>query len=492
MSFQRILHTTRKSSHFVYESLVIRLIETHLGTQGKSLVLDPTGSRYIDALAPEGIDDLPKPTMIEIKGEMPLRYLLRAAERLFDYKSYYNAQSALLVTKGLVDEEKQSRIIEHIKKVGDLEIVIWDVRKLEELFEQYKDEFDLEYTDSEIVQSLRKARYTGAIRRSQKREPETWRKKKVEYIKQLKEKFSKDEIVLFLGAGVSMDAGLPGWNELLSELRFIMVERNISGMKSESKEKIEIAKALSNLQESTPLISAQYIKTALGAEDFRESVREVMYRNINKSYPILEAIAKFCIPRRGKVGVRAVVTYNFDELLEEELERRDIDYRMICRDTDRASEEEIPIYHVHGFLPKKKKPIDEYTDVPLVLYEERYHTLFGAPYHWANHVQVNFLRENTCLFIGLSMTDPNLRRLLRIAARSDDKPRHYVSLKQAQLSDFKANKRSLRGKRIQSFLNAHNSIQETAFEELGGNIIWLEKHREITKILTKIRSRGAS
>ena len=60
------------------------------------------------------------------------------------------------------------------------------------------------------------------------------------------------------------------------------------------------------------------------------------------------------------------------------------------------------------------------------------------PYNWANITQLNYMINNTCVFIGLSMTDPNMRRLLEIAAqkRTDikDTCRHYAIMPRLTLA----------------------------------------------------------
>nr|WP_311445603.1 SIR2 family protein [Klebsiella pneumoniae] len=50
--------------------------------------------------------------------------------------------------------------------------------------------------------------------------------------------------------------------------------------------------------------------------------------------------------------------------------------------------------------------------------EEGYHHIYSDSYHWSNLVQLNSFRENSCLMVGLSMTDPNLRRLLDISSKT--------------------------------------------------------------------------
>ena len=107
------------------------------------------------------------------------------------------------------------------------------------------------------------------------------------------------------------------------------------------------------------------------------------------------------------------------------------------------------------------------------------------PYNWANITQLNYMINNTCVFIGLSMTDPNMRRLLEIAAqkRTDikDTCRHYAIMRRFTIdSSHKSNS-------IKSFENVNDALQESFYEELGVNIIWFDEFNEIPGILKNLK-----
>ena len=198
----------------------------------------------------------------------------------------------------------------------------------------------------------------------------------------------------------------------------------------------------------------------------------------------MEELGQLCIPNRGKLGIRAIVNYNFDDLVEKNLRRMRVKYRSIYSEGVVPMSEELGIYHVHGFIPQDKESYSKLTESLLVFSEEGYHKLMLEPYNWANMVQLNYMTNNTCVFIGLSMTDPNMRRLLEIAAQKrpdDELCRHYAIMRRFKIGD------SQEKDTVKSFEGVNESLQESFFAELGINIIWVDEYSEIPKILQRIK-----
>ncbi len=147
---------------------------------------------------------------------------------------------------------------------------------------------------------------------------------------------------------------------------------------------------------------ARYIRKGL-KNGFTNTLSNILYSNCTNESEILTEITQLCLPVRSGVGIQGVVNYNFDDLLELYFSKYRIKHRTVYREADIPSNDELGIFHVHGFLPRN---LDEYEDLfksLLVFSEEGYHKLMLAPYNWANLIQLNYLREYTCLFIGLSM-----------------------------------------------------------------------------------------
>jgi len=90
--------------------------------------------------------------------------------------------------------------------------------------------------------------------------------------------------------------------------------------------------------------------------------------------------------------------------------------------------------------------------------------------------------------LGLSITDPNLRRLLDIAARKTEVAKHFVVLKKSTFTKNIKSVENIREDMIQKFAVVDEKLKEKSFQELGLNIIWVEDYGEIPKILDSIRS----
>ena len=67
----------------------------------------------------------------------------------------------------------------------------------------------------------------------------------------------------------------------------------------------------------------------------------------------------------------------------------------------------------------------------LVFAETEFHDESLDPYRWSALVQLSHLSQSTCLFVGSSIQDPNLRRLLEVAKKRspEDVSPHFVILK---------------------------------------------------------------
>ena len=113
----------------------------------------------------------------------------------------------------------------------------------------------------------------------------------------------------------------------------------------------------------------------------------------------------------------------------------------------------------------------------VVFSEDAYHSQFIEPFSWSNLIQLNKLSQNTCLFIGLSLSDPNLRRLLDVANRKNpDKILNHYLIKKAPNN----------GTTSDTMDDLALLLEQQDANDLGLNIIWIKDFTEVSGILEKI------
>lgn len=467
-------------SYYLFEAFVLELIQKYLDDQSKPFFPHyRSKNKYeYDGFAPNGIDDLPGPTIIEVKlfkGRIPYESLERI---FFRYIKDDSAKSILLVIgKNLTPNEKQS-ILDHFPVYSINNIRIWDLSDLASLGS------NLQLTISSISE-LSEFILNETVSHGAKRSSDEWRDKNIEHISRLKTIYNNEGLVLFLGSGISNDMGIPNWANLVYDLFISTIDKLGNKMEFNEFEERFIISKLKEFNEGSPLLQARYIRVGLG-DSFIKAISDALYKDykkLNMNSNQLKAISRLCVTKR----IRSIVTYNFDNLLEEILCEIGLPNKSIYRDMDLPLQNELAINHVHGFLPQNAENYEGLTESLLVFSEEGYHSLIEEPYNWSNLIQLNLLRENTCLMIGLSINDPDMRRLLAISAKRIEEPKHYAILLKQEFKNLQNAKSELRDDVLQMFANANQNLQEKMLQELGINIIWVESYEEIPSILDSIR-----
>jgi hypothetical protein len=291
--------------------------------------------------------------------------------------------------------------------------------------------------------------------------------------KDLSQSLKDGRLTLIIGAGCSVDAGIPKWDDLLLRLLNSLVK----------KKNQEYSKLMNNINpiefknryNVSPLVLGKNLKFTFKAE-FQSELRNALYLKSLDTSKMIDAIISLSRPSRGGKSLESIITFNFDSLIEENLEKNEIKYKTIYSEGNRYSQNEIPIYHIHGYIPRTGKLTDENE---VVFSEDSYHSQFIDPYTWSNLILLNKLSHNTCLLVGLSLKDPNLRRLLDISFRKNPQKNlnHYVIMEMPNMGNIKDNIDELALR-----------IEEQDFNTLGLNVRWIDNYDEIPDILEKINN----
>jgi hypothetical protein len=335
----------------------------------------------------------------------------------------------------------------------------------------------------------------------------------------LQRAWREKDLVLFLGAGVSKPYGIPTWKDLVLEILFDQtdVARRLEPVDLSFRR--ALAAWLVDYYDYDPIILARVVKNEIrrrtsrrsGSRDdahalFLEKVREHLYPQhppAPREPTTLTAVADFIKRSNEESGITAVVSFNYDDLLERKLEGS-IEFRPVWSDR-RHRDKRLPILHPHGFLPQE----GDVEDCQLVFTEDDYHGLTTSVFHWALTAIVNFLRHNTVLFVGLSMLDPNLRRLLDASYVFGEVPAHWQLQKRHKIGraemmnvvrEIRDRARRYRNElgmeppeevpdlreAVLSTLQQADTYDRNLFESMGVKTVWLESYGDIPELLGRI------
>lgn len=339
----------------------------------------------------------------------------------------------------------------------------------------------------------------------------------------LRDAYLHKGLVLYVGAGASQSVGLPNWSELIRSLTVLMMRRRVedamSGLEPDSDAYWEALHAMQmEVEKGTGsnkpiLMMARAIKDELGS-GLPSLVARTLYATIwphvrrrfsapdknkrrsrfvdrNEQLPssgLLDALVALARAERDVSGVHAIVNYNYDDLLDQRLLEEKVRSMTVRSGHDKVSQGTLPCYHVHGVLSLDRLFTDTRLRDPLignfVFSEDEYHEEYSDPYRWSNMTQVSLLGRYTGLFVGLSMEDPNIRRLIDVTHRQYPDVVNYAIL--TRKSDGKAHGDS----KASVLRNLFEEVETDSFKKIGVRVLWVDKHDEVPALLHKICETG--
>ena len=213
------------------------------------------------------------------------------------------------------------------------------------------------------------------------------------------DRLASDEqpVTFVVGAGASIESGLPAWTVLVRNLVEDVAPRL----------PVRERRAWVEAIEAEGIIPAAAIARVLSRNDrrFRRSLWKRLYgeKGPGQYRPgaLAEQVAYFkqIAPQHTRI-----VTTNYDDLLEQALRTRGLTVE------SRTDDEPEPagaacVYHLHGLVDKGD------SDGEVVPSEEDYVAFQTAGRdRWQDNLMSDLLSSSLCVFVGLSFTDPNIIR----------------------------------------------------------------------------------
>ena len=204
-------------------------------------------------------------------------------------------------------------------------------------------------------------------------------------------------LALFLGAGISVPFGLPGWPELLKKM--FAAEKSTPDKSARVEKQAEAFRA------------KYYPTDHLG---YAKAIHDSLYAGVNTGFDALRQNATLAAigslvmaSRRGTVS--KVATFNFDNILELYLAYHGYVVRSIGEERAWAEAGDVTVLHPHGLIPYG---CPQESSSKIVFDRTSYAKVIGNDKNPWRQQLLCILRTHTCLFVGLSGDDDNLLSML--------------------------------------------------------------------------------
>lgn len=205
-----------------------------------------------------------------------------------------------------------------------------------------------------------------------------------------------EHFTFVVGAGVSLDSGLPDWDKLVRRIAEKITPPVHAHM------------ALADRDE--PMRKAEYViqmRLASTGGGIESIVQDSLYEKVSGLSPgsLAQSLCELILALERRASI---ITTNFDEVLEASLDslgaspriqRFTLKQRKQWKGVLSNPSSDIPIMHLHGVLPRVGT-----AKRPFILTESHF-LRYGKD---ARRVVKQALDASTVVFVGVSMTDPNL------------------------------------------------------------------------------------
>lgn len=184
----------------------------------------------------------------------------------------------------------------------------------------------------------------------------------------------ENRLVIFVGAGVSMNSSVPSWNQLTNRM------------------KAELPNEFS--EETDALKIAQIYKDSRGHKEYMDKVKDILLYNKAVPNPLHKSILA--------LNPCHIITTNYDDLIEQELSKDFLQYHIIREDKD------IPQMTYPNTLVKMH---GDYITDNIVLTEDDYYN-YKENFPLTRAFVQSLFASKLILFVGFSFADLNLKFII--------------------------------------------------------------------------------
>ena len=190
----------------------------------------------------------------------------------------------------------------------------------------------------------------------------------------IKKAIDNDKLVVFAGAGVSKDSGIPLWGELIKE---------ISGYLNEE------------VKEDDPLKVAQILYNEKGEKEYNDIIKDALYKNKETYNPLHEILFE--------LNPQHIITTNYDHFFEDVINNKGLPFSVVSKDID------LPYAQHKNLLIKYHGDFDNKN----IVFKEADYLEFSKNNTLKEIFVKSLFSNKVILFIGYSVGDINLKLLIR-------------------------------------------------------------------------------
>ena len=275
----------------------------------------------------------------------------------------------------------------------------------------------------------------------------------ISYIKVLQKASRQNKLVIFAGAGTSVDAGIPLWNTLIDKLTEVLPDEVKHNNRSDNLKLAELFREVSD------------------DKDYYESIESVLFKDATSPNVIHDTILS--------LQPCNIITTNYDTLFEDAALKNNRQYFVVATDSD------LPRNHGEKLIVKMHGDLKHHN---IILTENDYYD-YSRKFPLIRSFVISQFVSKVVLFVGFSFNDPNLKFILReIQSDLGRDMQHAYLLTGDAITEIERNHQFKKGVNILS-INKNDAEQELRI--LGAPINDDEnlksKGKELVDLLTLIR-----
>jgi hypothetical protein len=218
--------------------------------------------------------------------------------------------------------------------------------------------------------------------------------------KSLVEKISKKNVVIFVGAGLSIQAGLPSWSKLINAI--------LDGIGDREPKKDKYKEALTD-----EILSPLEVLTKI------ECHKEYAIEYLDKEIRSHDFVKPTSVHKKLGLISTNMITTNYDCLIDEEYSH----FEKICYSNNykisKLSEYQNYIFKIHGDIHEPDK---------CILFPSQYESLYGNKVSSCVFELKKIISDKSVLFLGFSLSDPYINHVFDFISNvySGFTPEHYI------------------------------------------------------------------